>query len=158
MSKILFLDVDGVLNHRAVFVPGNPAPICPLAWDRCKRVVAQTGAKIVLSSTWRKGILGADRHLEKLKSIGLFRLTHADWRTPLNLPHFGDEPFAEYPKRGDEIASWLSDHPDVATYAIVDDDSDMLWSQRPFFVQTNFDAGLLDPHCERLIGILGARL
>jgi hypothetical protein len=157
MKRILFLDIDGVLNYRAVFVPGNPAPICPQAWARCKRVIEATGAKIVLSSTWRKGVLGADRHLDKLKSIGLFPLTHADWRTPFNLPPVGEGPLAEYPKRGDEIASWLSDHPEVTHFAIIDDDSDMLENQNPFFVRTDFDTGLLDWHCDKLIEILGAR-
>lgn len=157
MTKVLFLDVDGVLNHRAVFVPGNPVPICPLAWERCKRVVAATGAKIVLSSTWRMASdPDRDRHIGKLRSIGLFELTHADWRTPYNLTMIY-EPFAEYPKRGDEIASWLHDHPEVTRYAIVDDDSDILDGQQPFFVQTEFETGMLDSHRDRLIEILGAR-
>jgi len=32
--KILFLDIDGVLNHRGVFRVGNPAPIDDDAWFR----------------------------------------------------------------------------------------------------------------------------
>jgi hypothetical protein len=153
--RVLFLDVDGVLNYRAIFGQGTPSPVCPTAFRRVREVVQATGAKIGLSSTWRRGTRGADRHLDKLERIGLFELTHDDWRTPYDLPARGDGPLADYPSRGDEIADWLSRHPEVAAYAIVDDDSDMLEEQRQFFVQTTFEDGMLDRHRDALIAILG---
>lgn len=39
--------------------------------------------------------------------------------------------------RGNEIARWLSEHPGVEQWAIIDDDSDMLDSQRSRFVRTD---------------------
>lgn len=45
-------------------------------------------------------------------------------------------------RRGHEIAHWLAAHPEVTTWAIVDDDSDMLPEQRHRFVQTDFSDGL----------------
>ena len=155
-QKILFLDVDGVLNHRAVFVPNNPQPICPVAWARLEAIVASTGAKIVLSSTWRRNEHPDDPYHAKLRRIGLFRHTHADWRTRYDLPPRSDGALKEWPSRGDEIAEWLSRHPDIATFAIVDDDADMRDDQRHVFVQTSFDTGLTDDHCNALIKILNA--
>src|SRR5262249_43618 len=55
-TPIIFLDVDGVLNHRGVFRPGNgPDPLCPKAVRRLIDLVAVAGARIVVSSTWRLG-------------------------------------------------------------------------------------------------------
>lgn len=151
--KVLFLDVDGVLNHRGVFKPGNPQPICQKAWSLCRQVVEKTGAKIVLSSTWRLGDENACPYISKLRSIGVFDYAHEDWRTK---DVWTDDwnGSAEDMRRGTEIAEWLSRHPDVSVYAIVDDDSDMLLEQKPRFVQTTFDSGLLPEHRDRLIELL----
>lgn len=154
--RILFLDVDGVLNYRAIFVPGNPQPICPLAWSRLEAILAATGAQVVLSSTWRMNDHPDDPYHAKLRQIGLFRHTHPDWRTKHNLPSTGDGPLKVWPTRGDEIAEWLSRHPEIAAFAIVDDDSDLRDEQLHAFVQTSFAAGLTDAHRDRLIAILNA--
>jgi hypothetical protein len=155
-TKVLFLDVDGVLNHRALFVPGNPQPICPLAWKRVVSVVSATRAKIVLSSTWRRNDHPDDPYHAKLRRIGLFEHTHEDWRTRYDLPPSCDGAIREWPSRGDEIAEWLGRHPEVTTYAIVDDDADMRWDQRAVFVQTTFESGLTDAHRDILIELLDA--
>jgi hypothetical protein len=48
-QPIIFLDVDGVLNHRAVFLPSiGPDPLCPKAVDRFLRLIVETGAQVVL--------------------------------------------------------------------------------------------------------------
>lgn len=149
--KALFLDVDGVLNHRGVFVPSNGAsPLCEKCVERLADLVERTAASVVLSSTWR---LGGERssHVHKLKDAGVLDRAHDDWRTK-ELPLDDDTPWRF--RRGGEIAEWLSRHPEVTSYAIVDDDSDMLPEQFPFFVQTTFDAGLQDEHVERIVSIL----
>lgn len=58
--KVVFLDVDGVLNHAATrsdVVPTSgeplPIPIAPECMTRLNRLIAETGAKIVISSSWR---------------------------------------------------------------------------------------------------------
>jgi len=43
--------------------------------------------------------------------------------------------------RGNEVKEWLDRHPEVDKYVILDDDSDFLEDQKPFFVQTNSDDG-----------------
>lgn len=157
MNAVLFLDVDGVLNHRAVFFPGNgPDPLCPLAVKRLCELMDATKAQIVLSSTWRLG--GRDsRSMQKLEAAGVLDRLHADWRT-VDLPNrIQNGILLPDNRRGREIAEWLSRHPEVTSYAIVDDDSDMLPEQGPFFVQTSFTAGgLQDYHVKRLAGLLGA--
>lgn len=58
--KIIFLDIDGVLNHcetrSGICSPTEPLPlpIAPECMARLNRLIADTGAKIVISSSWRK--------------------------------------------------------------------------------------------------------
>lgn len=63
MTPIIFLDVDGVLNHYGQFAP-HPSglllsmrdrfPLDPACVARVLRLVSETGADVVLSSTWRR--------------------------------------------------------------------------------------------------------
>lgn len=157
-APVLFLDVDGVLNHRGVFSPDiGPDPLCPKAVDRLCKMVSATGSKVVLSSTWRLGGK-ASRHVRKLQMSGVLDSAHGDWRT-VDLPckFVNGLVIVDDPRRGREIAEWLSRHPEVTTYAIVDDDGDMLPEQAKVFVQTSFDTGLLDEHVEQLTAILNDR-
>jgi hypothetical protein len=149
--KVLFLDVDGVLNHRAVFLPSRGgSPLDEAAIARLRRVIERTGCKVVLSSTWRM----LERHVDRLREAGGFPSPHQDWRT-IELPIEVRNGVVVTRQRGEEIAEWLSRHPEVERYAIIDDDGDMLPGQLPFFVQTTFETGLTDEHAERLVAILG---
>ena len=163
MTSVLFLDVDGVLNHRAIFQPSRSgSPLSPAAIRRLRNIVSITGCRVVLSSTWRM----LPHHVEQLRAAGGFPSPHDDWRT-VELPLLVQKgasagksillPGVNAPRRGDEIAEWLSRHPEVDRFAIVDDDADMLPEQVPHFVQTSFDDGLLDHHAARLVNLLGFR-
>ena len=46
--------------------------------------------------------------------------------------------------RGEEIQRWLDAHPGIEQYVIVDDDSDMLDSQKEHFVNTDPEHGLTE--------------
>lgn len=154
MTKVLFLDVDGVLNHRACYTPSRGGgPLDPDAIRRLHAVVERTGCRVVLSSTWRTLPGMADR----LRERGAFPHEHEDWRT-VELPYTTVNGIIQPTQRGSEIAEWLSRHPEVERYAIIDDDADMLPEQQPFFVQTTFETGLLDEHALRLVDLLGGQL
>lgn len=152
-ERVLFLDVDGVLNYRACFVPGGGhLKLCPQAVRRLRAVVEDTGCRVVLSSTWRT----MPAFIAALWNADAFPSPHHDWRTIEKPWQTQNGLIIASATRGHEIAEWLSRHPEVTTYAIVDDDSDMLPEQKPFFVQTSFDTGLTDEHAERLVAILTA--
>ena len=52
--KVIFLDIDGVLNCRKTPNPRKlPYIVDPKLLKRFKRLVERTGAKVVLASTWR---------------------------------------------------------------------------------------------------------
>ena len=111
-------------------------------------VCDRTGAAIVVSSTWRMN----DEAIDQLRAAGL-RAFHPDWRTAR-----GKRSGNSYVEgtRGDEIADWLRDHPEVSStcYAIVDDEEGMLPDQIPQFVRTTFATGLDRSNVEQLVHCL----
>lgn len=143
--RILFLDVDGVLNHKGIFyLDRQENMLCDIAVNRLRMLINLTGAKVVLSSSWR----GMPINEGYLREAGVMALCHEDYRTK-RLNHQTDT------RRGDEIQEWLDRHPEVKVYAIVDDDNDMRPEQQQFFVQTSFDnGGLIDTHVSRLVSLL----
>ena len=111
MEKYLFLDIDGVLNDQNYFLE-NRDEIDPVRVKRLARIIQQTGAKIILSSTWRDLLKTADgRRLyhyleEKLAEAGLSIYDHT--------PDLSEE-------RPVEILAYLQDHP-TAYWASIEDD------------------------------------
>ena len=141
-TKVIFLDIDGVLNSEEGFERNkgtNWNMLDPILVERFNRLVEETGAKVVLSSSWR---LDTDWYEKMLK--GGLKCTFLG-RTPRMPRPVGTS--AEYAERGKEILEWLSINPyGVSAYAIIDDDPDFLPDQ-PLF-RTSFKTGLTDEICE----------
>jgi hypothetical protein len=147
-TKVLFLDIDGVLNSRRTVVAFKGYPHGFDGYDRDRfdwvavalisRLCEETGASIVLSSSWR--------------------IIHSvqECANGLDLPIFDRTPSLDG-IRGMEINAWLAEHPEVTDYAIVDDNSDMLESQKSRFVQTDELVGLSIVNWVALKQILGVK-
>lgn len=149
MRGVLFLDMDGVvLNGRELWRTKNNRYIPPEKVALIRSVCERTGCVIVVSSTWRY----SDETADLLRFHGL--PLHTDWRTDWRNDYCGSIIMGQ--RRGIEIMRWLAKHPDTATYAIIDDDADMLPEQLPFFVQTQFETGVEPEHVEKLVDILSA--
>ena len=57
-------------------------------------------------------------------------------------------------QRGEEIAAWLEEHPEVTQYVIFDDDFDMTEEQKKkHFVQTHWNTGITHKHIEKALKI-----
>lgn len=153
--KVIFLDIDGVLNHEEHFrwlhESGEATPLqsqypwsefSPVSCKLLKEVIDETDAQIVVSSSWR---------LDGLAKINkLFRF--------FGLPNAIDVTPCLNTARGIEIDKWLSEHPEVDKYVILDDDTDMLPKQMSFFVKTNPDEDGLNVECKyKVIEILNNR-
>lgn len=147
--KVLFLDIDGVLNSEHWFVNrtergGLYTQVDPIAVAILSRVIKETGCSIVVSSTWRR--VYWDVIVPVLNHAGL--KYSGSWnRTPILNK-----------ERGYEIEQWLSEHPEIISYAIVDDDNDMLPDQLSRYVQTDWKIGLDDTAANKLIEILNNTL
>lgn len=157
--KIIFLDIDGVLNNELFCrakrqcdrhkeaeekeLPNCVGDIDPKSVGFLNELIKDTGAKVVISSTWRHG--GIEYCRKALEACG-FEGDIIDV-TP-SLHH-------ECVVRGNEIYWWLQrNHEllgtrDFKDYVIFDDDSDMLYWQRNNFIQIDAYAGLTPNHCYR---------
>src|SRR3954452_19174775 len=113
--KVVFLDIDGVLNSDATPNPRKfPYIVDKTLLRRLKTLLKRTGAKVVLSSTWR------------YDPAGLFSARH--W----GIPFIGCIPDKPNRPRRDEILLWLKRHPRVKRFAVLDDDDDEL-DELPLF-------------------------
>lgn len=145
--KVLFLDFDGVLNNgewmktlkegeAANRVYGGDGDqwwldmIDPAAVSQLNRIIEATGAKVVVSSTWRlrHDVEALQRLLDTkgFKGEVIDRTPHSG-ETKVQLEDgswFGPK-MSLHPQRGDEIFYWLHLHPEVTEFVVLDDDSDM---------------------------------
>jgi hypothetical protein len=91
--KLIFLDVDGVLNNRHI-----PHEISLCILNRLGKLVKATGASIVLSSTWRL----KEKNREHVKAMFL----HCGLPMPISVTPF-IETRSYKTTRVDEILTWL---------------------------------------------------
>ena len=120
---------------------------------RLRDIVERTGAKLVLSSTWR---FGADPKAFYLEREALRELV-AEFRR-LRCPLWFDiTPCLPRAKRWQEINAWLMLHPEVDEFIILDDWGDEL---KPFadhpVLTSKFD-GLNKERAELAIKMLGEK-
>lgn len=138
---VCFLDIDGVLN---VIPQGRDefgSLFHPHLVSNLDRIVSVTGAKIVITSTWRYSGLKAMQDMWVKRGlpgevIGITPVHSSKY----DEPNYVNLPFHERLERGFEIQEWLDVHR-VNNYVILDDDDDMLESQMQNFVNCsgNFD-------------------
>lgn len=141
--KVIFLDVDGVLNmHKSGgFYTLNKARLRLL-----EKIVKDTDAQIVVSSTWRN----SPSHMKKLShSLGYRGMKITGVTDRLGVSKNGERYY-----RGHEIQKYLDEHPEIEQYVILDDDSDMLDSQLRNFIQTDGNIGLTETLAYRATFIL----
>lgn len=115
--KVIFLDIDGVLNESASETrsPTGFLGIDDEKVQRLKRIVEETGAEIVLTSSWKtewdpdpeKASADGNYLSKKLADHGLRILEKTDDM------HYN---------RGEGISTWLNQHPSVTSWVVLDDD------------------------------------
>lgn len=148
--KVIFLDVDGVLNSRAYTSwqienqgRADVDQIDPKEVVLLKQIVDATGAEIVVTSTWRigRGSPWCPFHTlqKELLKQGLIILDC----TPILRS-----------TRGDEIKAWMEQKL-IESFVILDDDSDMgEFTETENFIHTSFDIGLTPEHVSQAIKVL----
>lgn len=163
MNKIIFLDIDGVLNCQDTFIENYQERVllnkyldksvennvkismCDIDYEKVmlvKYICDATGAKIVVTSSWRllKNYIFIE---EKLIQMGLSIIDVTDYI---------------YNNRGDEIRDYLNNHK-VDRFIILDDEvfpdfNDLV----NYLVKTDFyNKGLDEVHVEEAIKILSLK-
>ena len=139
MSKIIFLDIDGVLNDGfTILGTGKDFPTKDHL-DCLKQIVDATNAEIVLSSSWRYYPEYKNDVKNALRNVQLQFIYVTK----------------ELPKGRDaEVREWLSRHPEVENYLILDDLNEFSDELKEHQVLTAFATGLLPEHVKKAIDIL----
>jgi len=107
--KVIFLDIDGVLNCKETRNPRKfPYIVDERLLKRLLQLCERTGAQVVMSSTWR------------YDPVGLLAARH------FQIPFIDVIPDMPGEARHKEIMTWLSSHDDVSRYAVIDDEDDEL--------------------------------
>lgn len=156
--KVIFLDIDGVLNHENWYHESrfirkkDEGNIDPKSVALINEIIIACDAKIIISSSWK-----------------------SDWHETCNLLYksgliedsiIGNTPFYEYTiqdkglrnaiTRGNEILSSINEH-DILYYVIIDDNSDMLLSQKDHFIKINEFTGITQKDVKTAISILNKK-
>lgn len=150
--KIIFLDIDGVLNNvehceqldqllgkEQYWALIRAVSQMPFDYRSClliKKMIDKTGAKVVLSSTWRANI----KNIEIIEKFAQIKISD---RTPIL-----------HTIRGKEIKKYILEHPDITQYVIIDDDSDMLPEQIENFCLIDRNVGFTEKDFKKCMEIL----
>ena len=170
MKKVIFLDVDGILNSSRTLY--EDISLEDYLISNLKELVDKTGAKIILSSSWRLSTEAVATLMDRLDKFGLaisgmtcdgvdldwlekyefdatkkYLDTKFDWDENRQIKITHD--------RGAEIFKWLHDHDDCA-YVILDDEIEDI---KPYFsesviVKTSYKTGLTKEDVKKAIQIL----
>lgn len=160
--KVLFLDIDGVLNNHDFNQDSLSGTIHKDKMELLNKVLKLTDSKIVISSAWRYLIHRGEVTLEGfewlMRTHGLLRdrvvgYTRKDSLEVRMGPWDGNpETWPVENERGQEIADWIELH-SVSQYAVVDDLDLGIRGRHPF-VQTDGKIGLTATNAFDLIGLL----
>jgi len=174
IDKIIFLDVDGVINsdefarwchqNRDFLKEGGSNHISPWLVEKVIKICDETGASIVMSSSWRLWSLG--QTLKNLSSkrdlrpilehlVGITKRTDERYRGK-EIKHFLEccKTGYFYTEIGEQLSDERYSFVKEPKYVIIDDDNDMLDEQLPYFVQTDFLVGISNEDVNKAIKIL----
>lgn len=152
--KIIFFDIDGVMNSRKYILQMDVLwddPACqmdPKAVARLNRITDETGAFLVCISTWRLAFIHAPDAISKMREcMTSYGITGTVIDMTPELILMGNH-------RGDEIKMWLAtqEQDKIEAFVVLDDES--VTNMDEYLIKTNFDDGLQDSHVEQAIAIL----
>lgn len=183
-NRLIFLDIDGVLNtcqhgsFRCSLNGQEYHAFCPKTVAALNRITDETGAKIVVSSTWRlKGldvmrailgdqgvtgeVIGLTCRGDFVRATVFRNVWEGEWPDRTK----DEEAITTYERpceRGDEIAAWLAQFsyrpypaPEGLRFLILDDDAHMA-HLRPYLVRTRLSTGLTDEQADFAIRFFNA--
>lgn len=156
MKRLLFLDVDGVLNNTAWFVAQHERRVAGLPTSRreldpenmrqlADLLLRVRGLDVVVSSSWRCG-----------RTLGWLRDTLVSGPFMTGVPFartriVGMTPRLESRLRHEEIRAWLAEHAPDAVFLAVDDDTFDMEPLGDGFLHVHRDAGLTPAHVELVV-------
>lgn len=155
--KIIFLDIDGVLNSHQYYEGKTDTELSEAPFDRenvaqLKKIVAASGAEIVLTSSWR-GSWEKDPEKCTLEGRILNQLF-----SEYGMKIMDKTPSMRDGGRPAEILAFMKNFPQRIDAYVIIDDNDFGWKENwmeSHLVMTDFlDSGLTSIHAENAIDVL----
>ena len=165
--KVIFLDIDGVLNHSEC----QNEIVDPKKIILLKKLVKLTNAKIVLSSSWRRkydkdgNLVDATSYKIIKKILKKYNLEiYSEIENYISNEVISNEitineilnSNTDDNDRAIYIVKWLNNHPEVTSFVILDDFGGWIkYNLTDHVIRTNYwDGGLIDNHINEAINIL----
>jgi hypothetical protein len=161
--KVIFLDIDGVLNNydyamkrynekcEQAGVSSHAHSVINDCYDHFDPISVKVlndvlllvnGVKVVISSAWR-----LSNTLDEIRA-------HFEDQGIKNCNIVSQTPYLSQKKRGEEIDAWLDKNHLITDFVIIDDADDM-YPHKEHLVQTTFEKGLRGAHINRILDVLG---
>jgi hypothetical protein len=156
--KVIFLDIDGVLNSEKFLKNNHGEAIDRINVSILKNVIDKTGAVVVMSSAWRlwfdDNMMPREGYSQNLHDI---------------LSEFGIKLFGKTPDfstdeirinktfshvKAKEIIAWLNENQSVDKYAVIDDLDLRNEEVNAHLVRTNGQVGITEKDAMRVIDII----
>lgn len=157
--KVIFLDIDGVVNcsDTKERSPSKAIGVEQSKIALVKQIIEATGAKLILSSTWRIGWF--------YEETGSHDRDEQDWHYlrdeffKQGLWFFDYTPLDKSRHRGTEIQTWLDKWEDeIDSYIVIDDSMYDIWEMHEgHLIETSFGYGIQDEHVKQAIELLGKK-
>jgi hypothetical protein len=129
---VLFLDIDGVINTNSNFRATGPG-FSHEKIELIRKILSMTHATVVLASSWR-------RDISVSQLLGR-----------LGIPIHDKTPYLLGRPRKYEILEYLSKHPEIKVFAILDDDADAYIKANESFFKTDSMVGVTEEIADNII-------
>ena len=127
--KVIFLDIDGVLNTSETFIERKKhweetgvwiIEIDEFRVEYLKQIIDETEAKVVLSSTWKKDFENIDGKIIPIheKGVGLLNILNKHGIELYDILKKGYDL-----SREELITIWLNEHSDIESFIVIDDET-----------------------------------
>lgn len=159
--KIIFLDIDGVLNYYKTFLKQKlmwqlfqqeELELDPVMVERLATIIQATNAKIVLSSTWKLSLKNENGKIIPKDEIGKSLIESLK---QAGIEIYDITPIDRKRHRGREIKAWLLAHPEVENFIILEDEPSTLTNVKQYAIITDYwntsMPGLCDIHVKEAI-------
>ena len=131
----------------------NHRMFCDNAWQMLSDVCQKTGAKVVLSSSWRVGLINKDGNIRIKNNTCSLSKKLLEYFDKYNIELIGLTT-TKYEQRGKQIMKWVKENLTTEDkFVVVDDEAFDIkdYISEKQFIKTEFETGLLQEHCEKII-------
>jgi hypothetical protein len=156
--KVIFLDIDGVLNSQEFLQNNKNEPVDKRNVSILRGVIDKTGAVIVMSSAWRlwfdDNMMPKEGYSQYLYDI----LSELGIKIFAKTPDFSTEEIRAKKTfshiKAKEIIAWLNEHRSVEKYAVIDDLDLMNEEVNARLIKINGQVGITEEDAIRVIDMI----